>query len=250
MIKKKLFNNIILLQETSGLETYDHDISQMFRWLQNIKLRSDPVILDVGANVGLFSLAYACIYHDATIHSFEPIDFIYHHLQKNLELNQTLSSRIRPHNFGMSSQTATKLLSIPTPEQHARYTKPTDIRHFSIHGKGNEKFAANFRVVDEWVKENNISQVDFIKIDVEGHEYPVLLGAERTIRKFKPLIMFELNYLTLSLSKIKAAKYLNFASKFGYEIFGFQYGYKTKLLPISSENQLELISDIILIPSG
>ena len=248
MIEKKLFNESISFHETSALETYQHDISQMFRWMQNIELRTEPVFLDVGANVGLFSLAFAYMFQQSTIHSFEPINFIYQHLIENLKLNKLVSDRIHAHNVGMSNRVESRLLSIPTADQHERYSKPTDIRHYSAYGKGEEKFQVQFTTIDQWFGENNLSAIDFIKVDVEGHEYPVLQGAECTIEKFRPIIMFELNYLTLSLSKIKAAQYLSFASRLDYSIFGFQYGYKTELLPITSENQLELISDIILIP--
>ena len=42
----------------------------MFKWMKNLKLKKNPTILDVGANIGIFSLSYACIFTGAEIHSF------------------------------------------------------------------------------------------------------------------------------------------------------------------------------------
>ena len=40
--------------------------------------------------------------------------------------------------------------------------------------------------LDDWVKENNIPRVDFIKADIEGSERDLLAGAGETLRRFKP----------------------------------------------------------------
>jgi hypothetical protein len=91
--------------------------------------------------------------------------------------------------------------------------------------------------------------LDFIKIDVEGYEYSVLQGAMDTLRSFRPILMFELNQLTLSLSNRTADEYLRLAKDLDYNVFGLEYGFKSKLLKINSINQVDLVSDLILFPS-
>ena len=61
--------------------------------------------------------------------------------------------------------------------------------------------------------------------------------------------MFELNKLTLALSKRTTDEYLKFANDHGYNIFGLEYGYKSKLLEINNIKQIDMISDLILFPS-
>ena len=243
---KKLFGKTIQLSDT---DTYPDDISQMFRWMQFLRLPQKPVILDIGANIGLFSLSYASIFKDAEIHCFEPVPFIYKYLKRNLKINPNLSRKIQAYNYGMSNCFEKKQLSIPIPEQHERYTKELDIRLYSVHGKGKEKFEAEFMPIDQWVDQLQIHALNFIKIDVEGYEFLVLEGATKSLISFKPIVMFELNQMTLALSRRTADEYIQFAKDHGYNVFGLEYGYKSDLLAIDSLEQISLVSDLILIPS-
>ena len=49
--------------------------------------------------------------------------------------------------------------------------------------------------MDDFIRSNDIKHVDFIKIDVEGHEYSVLMGSLETIKQFKPIIFCEITSL-------------------------------------------------------
>ena len=249
MIEKLLFGKIIHLSDTKGVDTYPKDISPMFRWMQTLPLPTCPTILDVGANVGLFSLAYASIFKGAKIHCFEPVPFIYNFLKQNLESNPNLSGSIHPHSFGMSNCEERKQLSIPAAQQHDRYSDQSDIRLYSVLGQGEEKFDAQFITLDQWANDYQIRSLDFIKIDVEGYEYSVLQGAMDTLRSFRPILMFELNHLTLTLSKRTADEYLQLAKDLDYNVFGLEYGFKSELLKINSVTQVDLVSDLILFPS-
>ena len=153
------------------------------------------------------------------------------------------------HNLGMSNCLERKQLSIPLPQQHQRYSKELDNRLYSVLRKGEEKFEAQFMPLDKWVKESKISAVNFIKIHVEGYEYSVLEGATDTLLSFQPIVMFELNEMTLALSNRTADEYLHFANDYGYRVLRLEYGYKNKLLQIDSVQQVSLISDLILCPS-
>ena len=251
---KIVFDEVIHLVDSGTVDAYCKNISSMFDWMQNIELPEQPTILDIGANNGLFSLAYASMYKGAQVHSFEPVSFIFDELTKNLQMNPHLSADVNAHNIGLSNKIETLQLSIPAPEQHERYRsinqKATlDTRLFSVHGKGEKKYDAQFIPLDVWVDEQKITAVDFIKIDVEGYEYPVLEGALNTLSFYRPAVMFELNELTLTLSDRSEDDYLRFAKDNNYDVFGLQYGFKRELLPIKTVDQLCLVSDLILIPA-
>ena len=63
--KKEIFNTAINLSGLDDLDTYVHDITKMFRWLNKLKLPKKPVIFDVGAHIGVITLAYASIFKDS-----------------------------------------------------------------------------------------------------------------------------------------------------------------------------------------
>jgi FkbM family methyltransferase len=250
---KIVFDEVIHLVDSGTVDAYCKDLSSMFTWMQDIELPEQPTILDIGANNGLFSLAYASMFRGAQVHSFEPVSFIFDELTKNLHMNPHISADVHAHNFGLSNRTETLKLSIPAPEQHERYRRcnqkaALDTRLFSVLGKGEKKYDAKFVPLDNWIDEQEISAVDFIKIDVEGYEYPVLEGALNTIRLFRPVVMFELNELTLTLSDRSEDEYLRFAKDNEYNVFGLQYGFKRDLLPIKTVEQLKMVSDLILVP--
>ena len=251
---KIVFDEVIHLVDSGTVDAYCKDLSSMFTWMQDIELPEQPTILDIGANNGLFSLAYASMFRGAQVHSFEPVSFIFDELTKNLHMNPHISAGVHAHNFGLSNRTETLKLSIPAPEQHERYRRcnqkaALDTRLFSVLGKGEKKYDAKFVPLDNWIDEQEISAVDFIKIDVEGYEYPVLEGALNTLRLFRPVVMFELNELTLTLSDRSEDEYLRFAKDNEYDVFGLQYGFKRDLLPIKTVEQLKMVSDLILVPS-
>ena len=55
-----------------------------------------------------------------------------------------------------------------------------------VFARGQKKTRIECTTLDDWVKENNISRVDFIKADIEGAERYLLAGAQETLRRFKP----------------------------------------------------------------
>ena len=237
----------IYLSENEINNSYPLNITPMFDWMKKFNLDQNITIFDVGANIGLFSLAYAIIYRNASIISFEPVPFIYEIAKKNFKKNDTIFRNIKLENLGLSDKQESMKLSLPIKTQHDRYQDNLNIGLFSIYGKGEENYNADFTTLDKYVMTNNISSLDFIKIDVEGHEYKVLQGGLLTIKKFKPIIMFELNELTLKLSGTTPEAYFKLARENNYEIFGLKYGWNDTLMQIKSVNQIEKVSDLILV---
>lgn len=165
------------------------------------------VILDVGMNIGMNSIEYATF--SDTVHGFEPTPQTYDMALKNIALNRgTTTSKswfiedptanmacngtIIPHNLalGASNGQAEILikkdnaghnhidnLDIPTPKgkQRIRRIEPP-------------KVTVEVRTLDSF----NFEIVNIIKIDTEGYEFPVVLGAEQTIMRCRPIVQLEM----------------------------------------------------------
>jgi FkbM family methyltransferase len=93
-----------------------------------------------------------------------------------------------------------------------------------------EPFDANLIALDDYCKD--FTRLDLLKIDVEGYEYKVLRGAEKTIQKFKPVIILELSLYIKDIEKIEIIHFINYLYAIGYDIFDLQSN------PVSRERMI------------
>jgi FkbM family methyltransferase len=173
--------------------------------------RQMSTMLDIGANIGWYSLMSASINSNSTIHAFEPIPSTFKRLEKNCRLNG-LESKIYCHNYGFSGQ----------PGSFPFYFYPQGSGNASMQNLGERE---NVTIVDcelrtldsvlDWITPSKY--IDFIKCDVEGNELFVLQGGRELLARHKPILLLEL------LRK--------WSAKFGYHpndaiIFLEELGYK------------------------
>ncbi len=138
-----------------------------------------PIILDVGANVGGYSRLVKAALPDALVHSFEP------HPKNYIQLEGLASDRLTCHNMGMSDKEGTLEIF--------DYFDNDGSSHASLYRSVIEDLRAKKAIshqvevttVDSFVEANNIESISLLKIDTEGHEYKVLLGARSTLEAGK-----------------------------------------------------------------
>lgn len=155
-----------------------------------LKRHTDGVVLDIGANMGTFSIPLAKANPHMTFHAFEPQRIIYYQLCANTFVNGL--DNLHCHNFGLSNKA--KRFEIVVPD----YAHETNIGAFSIDKEVREN---EYEVKTEGVKETMVTfplddgrhqNVRLIKVDVEGHELEVIKGAIDTIKGNNyPPIIFE-----------------------------------------------------------
>jgi FkbM family methyltransferase len=151
---------------------------------------TDGIVLDIGANLGSYVVPLAKQHPYLQFEAFEPQRIVYYQLCANVFLNRL--SNVYTHNVGLSSEQRVTSYVLPN------YAEETNIGAFSIDF---ETRAKDYEVRSEGVTERMIiipldsmqyEKVRLIKIDVEGHELSVLLGAEHTLRENNyPPIIFE-----------------------------------------------------------
>lgn len=146
------------------------------------------VIFDVGANVGTYAKGIVDIFGSdrVELHSFEPSPKTYATLRQNTA--SVAGPGIHLHNFGLSDKACEIELF-----QDAELSGMTSVykRRMDHFGKEfNRSELARFSTLDAFCTENNIRQIDFLKLDVEGHELKVLEGGAETLKNVK-YIQFE-----------------------------------------------------------
>jgi len=132
------------------------------------------VILDIGANVGLWSASACEIFHRATIHAFEPVPSTF----ATLSTKVGKLARVRTHCLGFSSEVKSKSMQIYSESQINSLEESK-----SQIGRLIETIIVPCTTLDAWLDALAIDKIDLIKIDVEGHELQVLIGGVSTFRE-------------------------------------------------------------------
>ena len=108
-------------------QDYGYKIDHIFRWLINYNLNLTNNILDIGSNIGLYSIAYSIIFPKSKVYSFEPSPEIFEVLSSNLNLNKNNVQNIKPINIAISKSKNTLEFGYPTASQHSRYSNEKDL---------------------------------------------------------------------------------------------------------------------------
>jgi len=213
-------------------------------------LPKDAVVFDIGANCGIMTLQFAKRAPSGKVYAFEPTRYAFSRLKKNLELNQQLAERIVTVQSFVGSQTTDKSGIEKAYASWKVGGKTQQIKH-SVHG-GTVKSAEGIPEItlDDFCSQQKISRLDFIKIDTDGFELQVLKGAEKTIQRFSPVIIFEAAIYVFNEMGIEFADFLVFFDSLSYRLFNSK-----SCEPITAKNYrkhipLKSTIDILAIPNN
>lgn len=172
------------------------------------------IIIDVGVNIGHTLLNFARLSPGGKIFGFEPDSVNYQKAERNIGLNDF--GNISLIKKGVGSKTATARL-YRVNEDNAGMNRILDCSA-DLH---NEFDFDEIEIIklDDFAVENELAQIDLIKIDVEGYELKVLEGAENSLRAYAPTLFIELDDDNLRDQGDSAEKVILFLERFGYKIF-------------------------------
>ncbi len=140
------------------------------------------VFVDIGANVGVFSLKAAhCVGSNGIVISVEPLLEMVHALHRNVTLNNFSNVRIR--NFCCSDQTGVMDLWV-------NFSFPNSTSVLQRDQQARKVSAISVRL-DDLVQWEKLSRLDYLKIDAESAEPMILQGGQAAIRQFRPIIQVE-----------------------------------------------------------
>jgi len=145
---------------------------------------SSPIIFDIGANVGWYSINFAKLPKVKNIFAFEPIPYTFAYLKKHLKLNGI--KKVLPFSFAFSDTAGQKTFYWTKNEAVAASMANIIPDRHKIH-----KIKCKTTTIDKFMK-NRKNKIDLIKCDVEGAELFVFKGALKTLEKHKPVIFTEL----------------------------------------------------------
>ena len=174
--------NIKLVDNYYNLNHYDHfanyfgnnaiNVEPQTRiWFENI-LSKDDIVFDIGANIGMYTILFNLL--SKAVYAFEPTDTYDTLLLPNLAKNNIKNVITEKLALGCASG------------------KLND-KIYKIWGIAPEESEYDFTTLDDYIYEHEIYPT-FLKIDVDGYDYEVLLGSQNFLNEYSPVICVEVNY--------------------------------------------------------
>lgn len=159
------------------------------------------VILDLGANIGAHTLPFACLAGpEGRVFAVEATQYGVNRLRRQLELNPDLAGLVEvAHVLLVEAEQNPAETAIfarwPLDDgqtNNGHGDDPATGRHVTHEGQRESIGQARATTLDVLMAEWKPARLDWIKLDVDGHEVSVLRGARQTIEKFRPRILLEL----------------------------------------------------------
>ena len=174
--------------------------------------KEGTVVLDVGANTGIFSMLAKAINPKAKVVAFEPIPYNIQLLKKNIAANdfdievveKAISNEVGSCTMYVKPDTVNYMTSVNTNREENSETVELEVPIISI---------------DQFVKDAHFEKVDMIKLDVEGHEPEALQGALEVIRRDLPTMLVEV------LSDEDGLKIMEILKPFPYQFYQIEENY-------------------------
>jgi len=172
-------------------------------------LADGSVFIDVGANAGYFTLIAAqCVGDSGKVLSIEPNPSVAKQLKVNVERSR-LSNVIIEEAACSDSQSP---LTLYIPDE----SKLGQASLSKANAGSIESVNVRSVTLDQLILDNALETVTFVKIDVEGAELMVLRGMTETLRRYKPIIVLELEPDLLAELGTTKDDVIGFLSKFSY----------------------------------
>ncbi|OXA92204.1 FkbM family methyltransferase [Flavobacterium hercynium] len=152
--KKKVINPNDLLQHNRVQPWFAVKGDQTLRL--DYELNADSIVFDVGGYKGEFAAEILCKYN-SNIYVFEPIKDFFEIIENKFLKNK----KIQPFNFGLAGKDESLQISLSDNSS-------------SIFLEGETKETIELKSIVDFLKANNITEVDLIKINIEGGEYELL----------------------------------------------------------------------------
>jgi FkbM family methyltransferase len=171
-------------------------------------LQPGMTVLDIGANLGLFSCAIAqAIGPNGRLFSFEPMPHVHQDLVTNLQLNEF--TNVVPEQIALSDSTGQMTFHVGHRDGLSSLVRPS--------GSG-RVVEVQTTTVDQYLETHGIERVDAVKIDVEGAEPFVIRGMTRTLsRPGRPLLMVEHNSSALAAGGSSPRELFDMIAAYGYQ---------------------------------
>jgi FkbM family methyltransferase len=196
------------------------------------------VVLDIGANIGAHTLGLAqSVGPTGKVYAFEPTDFAFAKLKRNLALNPELESRTIAQQLLLTATLSQKV----EHEIYASWPLETvDSVHPKHRGRLVSTTHATVETLDGFAAKYGIARLDLVKMDVDGHELSVLRGGMQMLRRFHPVLVMEMSPYVHLEQYNSFAEFVELLKGLGYSLRNADTG---EVVPLDAVELQRLIPD-------
>lgn len=188
------------------------------------------VCIDAGAAAGLYSLVLSkLVGPTGQVHSIEPLRFA-HPVWRRV-IGAEARPNVRQYWLALGAEPGAGVMSVP----YGRRAAVTGRSFLTGRSNGlgpNAEFRRHEEVpvavdtIDALVERTGFTRLDFIKIDVEGGELQVLHGGERSVRKFRPTILVEIEARHTARYQYETGDIVDWLKQRGYRMYTWHHGWQ------------------------
>lgn len=164
-------------------------------WIMQILkryIREDSICLDIGANIGIISIAMSALASQGRVFAFEASKKNYELLKTNLSINHI--QNVEPLHLAIYDRSGEVVFEHVNEFAAGSYISETE-----IHDHRAESERVQCVRLSDWVRSRgDLHTIDLVKMDIEGAEIRALEGGQEALRKYKSLLMVECNSYTIS----------------------------------------------------
>lgn len=198
------FRNGIKIKTHEGVDAATIAVIFIKKDYGNIK--NNSTIIDIGANIGVFSIFAASTSQNTTVYAYEPMQTSYELLLKNIEINK-LEKSIVPFKLGIAS----------SKEKRKLFLASGGSPFHSIYSDKNEKYIEiDCITLKDVFDKNKIKQCDILKIDCEGAEFEILYNTPK--ENFSKIKEIRLEYHNQKKEKYNIENLIKFLKNNGFKI--------------------------------
>ncbi len=208
-------------------------------------LRPGMTVLDVGANIGQYTLIAAeRVGPTGHVHSFEPNPSVYEQLDRNVALNG-FQDRCTLNDLAVTDRAGAATLSLHAPGENVFSSLGA---HQRVDQVGQQ--AVRTITLDEYVENlAGTPVVDFIKMDIEGAELPALQGARRLLsRPDAPALIVEISDTNTAAFGYPAQGSIDLIESLGYVLY--EPNYLGDLIPLRTRHGHALEVNVVALRSA
>jgi FkbM family methyltransferase len=168
-------------------------------------IKSGDVVLDIGANYGYFTTLFSGLVSTCgEVHAFEPVPETYKLL---LENTRRLMPNIKANNFAVGQKREKAVISYDIND-----SEKASLVHYCA--SMTKKTETDVIPLDDYVQDNDLRRLDFVKCDVEGYELQALRGMKRTLCELTPQLSIE-----VTINHKDRLSLFSFLKDLGYDSF-------------------------------